>query len=204
MKVKYENTEYEKFIGTLGHGEGVIHQVHTIEEYPFKILVQAALVGAAKPGDRIEVSAVKWTQGKKNLKTKVIQVFGAEVDEKTEQQTILAKCGIRSQWPDKVVSQSESISTIITPEEIKKRFDFRDRQTITIDPETAKDFDDAISLKKLNDHQWELGVHIADVAHYLPANSPMDKEAFKRGNSTYLVGRCVPMLPENYLMGFAA
>ena len=201
MKVKFENKEYEKFIGTLGPGEGVVHAVHTTEDYPFKILVQESLTQGAKPGDRVEVVAMKWTQSKKNLRTKVIQVFGAEGDEKTEQQTILGKYGIRSSWPDKVVSQSENLNTEITEEEIAKRFDFRDRPTITIDPDTAKDFDDAISLKKLNDNQWELGVHIADVTHYLPTDSPMDKEAFKRGNSTYLVGRCVPMLPEKLSNG---
>lgn len=201
MKVKYEDKEYEKFIGTLGRDEGMVYAVHTAEDYPFKILVQASFVGTAKPGDRIEVTAIKWTQQKRNLRTKVTQVFGAEGAEKTEQQTILAKYGIRSQWPDKVVSQSENLNTIITQEEINKRFDFRDRPTITIDPETARDFDDAISLKQLNDHQWELGVHIADVTHYLPTDSPMDKEAFKRGNSTYLVGRCIPMLPEKLSNG---
>ncbi|MDG1950801.1 MAG: VacB/RNase II family 3'-5' exoribonuclease [bacterium] len=201
MKVKYEDKEYEKFIGTLGQGEGVVHAVHTTEDYPFKIMVQESLTKGAKPGDRVEVAAVKWTQKKKNLITKVIQVFGAEGDEKTEQQTILGKYDIRSNWPDKVVSQSENLNIEITQEEINKRFDFRDRTTITIDPDTAKDFDDAISLKKLNDNQWELGVHIADVTHYLPTDSPMDKEALKRGNSTYLVGRCVPMLPEKLSNG---
>jgi ribonuclease R len=201
MKVKYKNNEYDKFVGTLGEGEGVVHPIHTAEELPFKIMVQKAMLNGAKPGDKVEVSAIKWTQQKKNLRTKVIQVLNFESNEESEQQSILGKYGIRNQWPDKVVSQSENLDTTITKEEIGKRFDFRDRPTITIDPDTAKDFDDAISLKKLNDNQWELGVHIADVTHYLPTESPMDKEAFKRGNSTYLVGRCIPMLPEKLSNG---
>jgi ribonuclease R len=201
MKVTYEDTEYEKFVGTIGVNQGVVHPLHTTEEYPFKLLIQQSQLNGARPGDTVEVSAIKWTQKKKNLRTRVVQVFGKEGDESTEQQMILNKYSIRNKWPDKVIQQSESIKTEIDQDEIAKRFDFRDRTTITIDPDTAKDFDDAISLKKLNDNEWELGIHIADVVHYMPSDTPMDKEAMKRGNSTYLVGRVVPMLPEKLSNG---
>lgn len=201
MKVKYENTEYETFVGVIGVNEGVIHALHTQEDYPFKLIIKQSELNGSSPGDTVEASAVKWTQNKKNLRAQVVRILNKDIADKKEEQTILDKYGIRTKWSDKVIQQAHSISVEIDQSEIEKRFDFRDRTTITIDPDTAKDFDDAISLKKLNDNEWELGIHIADMAYYMPADTPMDKEALKRGNSTYLTGKVIPMLPERLSNG---
>ena len=202
MKVEYDGIEYDnRFVGTVGINEGNVHRVFTDQKFPFRVILPLSKLNGAQPGDRVEMKAWKWTNQKRNLRAEVVQVFGAKGDEKAEQQAILGKYGIRSKWPSKVTQESKAISETISDEDLKNRFDFRDKLTITIDPDTAKDFDDAISLVQLNDREWELGVHIADVTHYLKKDSAMDKEAYRRGNSTYLVGRTVPMLPEKLSNG---
>jgi len=202
MKIEYDGIEYDhRFVGTIGINEGSVYKVFTDQKLPFRVIVPHNKLNGAQPGDRVKMRAWKWTQKKRNLRVEVVQVFGAKGDEKAEQQAILGKYGIRSRWPSKVTQEVEAIPETISDEDIKNRFNFREKLTITIDPDTAKDFDDAISLTKLNDREWELGVHIADVTHYLKKNGAMDKEAYRRGNSTYLVGRTVPMLPEKLSNG---
>ena len=122
--------------------------------------------------------------------------MGVSGDNDVEMNTILAQYGLPYKYPKAVEQAAERISADITPEEISKREDFRDVFTCTIDPKDAKDFDDALSIVQLPNGNWQVGVHIADVSHYVKEGSIIDKEAQKRATSIYLVDRTIPMLPE--------
>ena len=117
---------------------------------------------------------------------------------------ILAKFGLSSSFPKKVEDEARAIPEKIDAKDLQKRLDHREVFTLTIDPLDARDFDDALSLQKLSDDEWEVGVHIADVSHYVKQNSALDKDAKKRGNSTYLVGEVVPMLPKKLSNGICS
>ena len=125
-------------------------------------------------------------------------------DPKTDHLGILAKFGLSSSFPAKVIEQANTIAQKVDRKEIIKRKDYRNVFTLTIDPLDARYFDDALSVQKISDQEWEIGVHIADVAHYVSSNSHLDKEARKRGNSTYLVGEVVPMLPQSLSNGICS
>jgi ribonuclease R len=126
----------------------------------------------------------------------VVRVFGNPGEHKTEMNAIMAEYGLPEKFPDAIEYEAKKLPTEITEEEVKKRRDFRKITTFTIDPIDAKDFDDALSLEKLSNGLWEVGVHIADVTHYLKPKTTLDKEAVHRATSVYLVDRCIPMLPE--------
>ena len=132
----------------------------------------------------------------KNIIGEVIDVLGVSGDNDVEMNTILAQYGLPYKYPKAVEQAAERISAEITPEEISKREDFREVFTCTIDPKDAKDFDDALSIVQLPNGNWQVGVHIADVSHYVKEGSIIDKEAQKRATSIYLVDRTIPMLPE--------
>lgn len=150
----------------------------------------------AQNGEKVIVELTDWPEKAKNPYAKVTEVLGAPGENETEIHGILAEYGLPYHFPDKVEKQAEKIPTKITSEEIKARKDLRGITTFTIDPEDAKDFDDALSIEKLDNGNWSIGVHIADVSHYVVPGTDLDKEAYKRGNSVYLVDRVVPMLPE--------
>ena len=147
-------------------------------------------------GQKVLVEFTDWPARAKNPYANVVDILGAPGENDTEIHAILADFGLPYEFPSKVEKDAEKISTIITSEEIKKRKDLRGVTTFTIDPEDAKDFDDALSIEKLENGNWSIGVHIADVSHYVVPSTHLDKEAYKRGNSVYLVDRVVPMLPE--------
>ena len=132
----------------------------------------------------------------KNIIGEVVDVLGVSGDNDVEMNTILAQYGLPYKYPKAVEQAAERISAEITPEEISKREDFREVFTCTIDPKDAKDFDDALSIVQLPNGNWQVGVHIADVSHYVKEGSIIDKEAQKRATSIYLVDRTIPMLPE--------
>src|SRR5690606_32455890 len=119
----------------------------------------------------------------------------------TEMSAILAEYGFPLSFPQEVEDEANAIPETFSEDELKNRRDFRDTLTFTIDPADAKDFDDAISFKILENGNYEIGVHIADVSHYVKPNSALDKEAFERGTSVYLVDRVIPMLPERLSNG---
>ncbi len=142
-----------------------------------------------------------WPEDAKNPVGTIIKVLGKQGEHNTEMNAILAEYGFPLQFPEEVESEANAIPEVISKEEIGKRRDFRDTLTFTIDPIDAKDFDDAISFKYLENGNYEIGVHIADVSHYVKPDSPLDKEAFERGTSVYLVDRVIPMLPERLSNG---
>jgi ribonuclease R len=139
---------------------------------------------------------IDWSEGDKNPSAEIIKVFGNPGDHQTEIHAIMAEYGLQSEFPAEVEDAAQSLSVEITEDEISKRRDFREVLTFTIDPHDAKDFDDALSFKRLNNGSYEIGVHIADVSHYLHPGTTLEEEAIKRATSVYLVDRTVPMLPE--------
>ena len=149
-----------------------------------------------KDGDKAVVKITNWPEDAKNPFGEVIDVLGKAGDNTTEMHAILAEYGLPYTYPQSVEAAAEKIPAEITPEDYAEREDFRDVVTFTIDPKDAKDFDDALSIRLLKPGLWEVGVHIADVSHYVKEGSAIDKEAVKRATSVYLVDRTIPMLPE--------
>ena len=150
----------------------------------------------AKNGDKVVVKVIEWPEAAKNPIGQVIDILGKAGENTAEMHAILAEYGLPYTYPENVEKAADQIVPEITPEAIAEREDFRDVLTFTIDPKDAKDFDDALSIRKLDNGLWEVGVHIADVSHYVKEGSIIDKEAYKRATSVYLVDRTVPMLPE--------
>ncbi|MDO4755294.1 MAG: ribonuclease R [Parabacteroides sp.] len=149
-----------------------------------------------KSGDKAVVRIIEWPEDAKNPIGIVIDILGKSGNNDVEMNAILADFGLPYNYPENVEKAANKISDVITQEEISLREDFRETTTFTIDPRDAKDFDDALSIKQLDNENWEVGVHIADVTHYVKPESLIDREAYKRATSVYLVDRTIPMLPE--------
>ncbi len=160
------------------------------------IFVQKNKMGEAKDGDKVVVELEEWPEKADSPFGKIIQVLGTPGEHHTEIHSILAQYGLPHEFPQEIEDFANQIDTSIQPEEIKKRRDMRDVLTFTIDPADAKDFDDALSFQKLENGNVEVGIHIADVSHYLQPGTVLDDEAYERATSVYLVDRVVPMLPE--------
>ena len=152
--------------------------------------------GAAKDGQKVVVKMTGWEDYSDLPNGEVIKVLGEVGNNDTEINAIMVEYGLPYEFPKEVEKIAELLPIKITEEEISRRKDFRKITTFTIDPFDAKDFDDALSIRKLENGRWEVGIHIADVSHYVKPNSILDKEAFVRATSVYLVDRVVPMLPE--------
>ena len=161
-------------------------------------------VGDAKNNDKVLFEVTRWGDGDKSPEAKVIEVLGKTGENEAEIHSIMAEFDLPFRFPENVLRASEKIDEHISPAEISKRWDFRDVLTFTIDPEDAKDFDDAISFRKLENGLLEVGVHIADVTHYVIPSTPLDDDAFDRATSVYLVDRTVPMLPERLSNGLCS
>ena len=160
------------------------------------IFVPRDMLKGGKDGDKAVVKVTKWPEDAKNPIGKVVDILGQAGDNTTEMHAILAEFGLPYVYPKNVEAAADQISDVITPEDYAEREDFRDITTFTIDPKDAKDFDDALSIRPIKPGLWEVGVHIADVTHYVKEGSCIDKEAEKRATSVYLVDRTIPMLPE--------
>ena len=166
------------------------------------IFVSPDKIGKAKHNDKVIVKVKEWHGGtNKSPIGQVIEVLGKAGENETEIHSIMAEFDLPFRFPDHVEQEAEKIDITIREDEIKKRKDFRGTTTFTIDPVDAKDFDDAISLKELKNGNYEIGVHIADVSHYVAQGSILDKEAVNRATSVYLVDRTIPMLPEKLSNG---
>ena len=155
-----------------------------------------------KDGEKAVVRITEWPEHSKNPIGEVVDVLGEAGANNTEMHAILAEFGLPYKYPEAVEKAADKISDIIPADEIARREDYREVTTFTIDPRDAKDFDDALSIRRLPSGLWEVGVHIADVTHYVQPGSIIDKEAEKRATSVYLVDRTIPMLPErlcNYI-----
>jgi ribonuclease R len=168
------------------------------------IFIPMSELNGAKNGIKAVAEITDWPAEAKNPIGRIKHILGAQGENDTEMNAILAEYGFPLSFPAEVEHESEEISDVITKEEIARRRDFRDITTFTIDPFDAKDFDDALSFKILENGNYEVGVHIADVSHYINPDSALDKEAFDRATSVYLVDRVIPMLPERLSNGLCS
>ena len=192
----------ETFVGKLkvGHDYGFL--ITEGRALANDIFIPKDLLGGGQTGDKAVVKIVEWPDEAKNPIGKVIDILGKEGENNAEMHAILAEFGLPYTYPKKVEEAAERISADITPDDLREREDFRGVTTFTIDPRDAKDFDDALSIRRLDDGLWEIGVHIADVSHYVKEGDIIDREAQQRATSVYLVDRTIPMLPErlcNYI-----
>ena len=186
----------ETFVGTLKVDKYYAFLLTEDRNLANDIFIPRDMLKGGKNGDKAVVKVVEWPQDAKNPIGKVIDILGQAGDNTTEMHAILAEFGLPYVYPKAVEAAADKISDAITPEDYAEREDFRDITTFTIDPKDAKDFDDALSIRPIKPGLWEVGVHIADVTHYVKEGSIIDKEAEKRATSVYLVDRTIPMLPE--------
>lgn len=184
------------FVGKLQVMKGFAFLVTENKTLANDIFIPKDKLKGGKDGDKAVVRIVEWPEEAKNPMGEVIDILGTAGQNNAEMHAILAEFGLPYKYPQAVEKAAEKISDQISKEEIAKREDFRGVTTFTIDPKDAKDFDDALSARLLENGHWEVGVHIADVTHYVKTESLIDREAFSRATSVYLVDRTIPMLPE--------
>ncbi len=186
----------EDFIGTLKLSKEFAFVIPDKKNMPVDIFVPINKLNGAKDNEKVVVKMEDWPEKAKSPIGRVLESLKGLSSNDLAMNTILVDQGFKLRFPAPVLKASEDIEEKITKEEIANRRDFRKVTTFTIDPKDAKDFDDALSIKRLGEDTYEVGVHIADVTHYVRAGSALDKEASERGNSVYLVDRVVPMFPE--------
>jgi ribonuclease R len=186
----------EEFVGTLQISANFAFLVPDNAKTGTDIYIPLDKIGKAKNGQKVIARVNDWAARGHNPIGEVIRVLGNAGEHETEIHAILAEFGLPYEFPKDVEKFADMLPTNISPAEISKRRDFREITTFTIDPFDAKDFDDALSIRKLENGNWEIGVHIADVSHYVKPGNILDKEALERATSVYLVDRVVPMLPE--------
>ena len=184
------------FVGTLQVQKNYAYLLTEDRTLANDIFIPKENLKKGKTGDKAIVRIVEWPDRAKNPIGKVIDILGKTGENNAEMHAILAEYGLPYNYPAQVEKAAEKLSPAIPAEEIERRLDMRDVLTMTIDPLDAKDFDDALSIRTVKPGLWEVGVHIADVSHYVTEGSIIDREAFKRATSVYLVDRTVPMLPE--------
>lgn len=184
------------FVGKLQVMKGFAFLVTENKTLANDIFIPKDKLKGGKNGDKAVVRIVEWPKEAKNPMGEVLDILGSAGQNDAEMHAILAEFGLPYKYPQAVERAADKISDQITAEEIAKREDFRGITTFTIDPKDAKDFDDALSARRLENGHWEVGVHIADVTHYVKPESLIDREAFNRATSVYLVDRTIPMLPE--------
>ena len=188
------------FVGTVERSKNFAFLV-PIGKVAFDLFIPAEKLNGAQNGQKAIGKITEWPQKAKNPFGEIIEVLGNSGENETEMHAILAEFNLPHSFPENVLNAAEKIPLEIPEEEIKSRRDMRKVTTFTIDPHDAKDFDDALSLRKLDNGLWEVGVHIADVSHYVRPNTILDDEAYSRATSVYLVDRVVPMLPERLSNG---
>lgn len=184
------------YVGTLQVTKGFAFLVTENRKLANDIFIPKEKLKGGKNGQKAIVRIIEWPENAKNPLGEVLDVLGDAGENTTEMHAILAEFGLPYKYPEAVEKAAEKIPATISPEEIAEREDFRQVLTFTIDPKDAKDFDDALSMRKLPNGSWEVGVHIADVTHYVKPDSIIDREAETRATSVYLVDRTIPMLPE--------
>lgn len=186
----------DTFVGQLQVERGYGFLVTESRSLANDIFIPKDKLNGGQNGDKAVVKIIEWPSDSKSPIGKVVDILGKQGENNAEMHAILAQYGLPYTYPEKVEKAAEKLSPDITPEEIARREDFREVTTFTIDPHDAKDFDDALSIRQLKKGLWEVGVHIADVSHYVKEGDIIDKEAVKRATSVYLVDRTIPMLPE--------
>lgn len=198
MVIEILQRKKDTFVGKLRVEKDIAFLVTQENLFIHDILIPKKKLRGGTTGDRALVKITQWPDANhKNLMGEVVDVLGAAGDNDVEMNTILAQYGLPYKYPKRVEDAAEKISAEITEQDYKEREDFRNVWTCTIDPKDAKDFDDALSIRRLKkEGLWEVGVHIADVSHYVKEGDIIDREAQQRATSVYLVDRTIPMLPE--------
>lgn len=192
------------FIGTLKVDKHFAYLLTDSKYLASDIFIPKSKLKGGVTGDKAVVRITEWTDDTKNPKGEVVDILGKKGENDAEINAIMAEFGLPYIYPESVDKAAQKIDAGITPEVVAQRLDMRDVTTFTIDPKDAKDFDDALSIRRLKDGKWEIGVHIADVTHYVKPDTIIDKEAQKRATSVYLVDRVVPMLPEHLSNGICS
>jgi len=185
-----------EFVGVLQMNKNFGFVIPDSNKMYADLFVSQKKLNNAQDGDKVVVTMTDWPENSKNPFGKITQVLGKPGDHDTEIHSILLEYGLPYEFPKEVEEDANNLSLVITKEEIAKRRDMRADLTFTIDPKDAKDFDDALSFTKLENGNYEIGIHIADVSHYVQPKTILDDEAYDRATSVYLVDRVVPMLPE--------
>lgn len=191
----------QRFIGVLDVSDNYAFVITDSKVLANDLFIPKNKLKGGKNGQKVVAKIIEWPENRKNPIGEIIDVLGEVGENNTEIHAILAEFGLPYSYPDEVAKLADKIGDEIPKEEYEKREDFRKVTTFTIDPKDAKDFDDALSIRKLENGNWEIGVHIADVTHYVKPDSIIDKEAVNRATSIYLVDRVIPMLPERLSNG---
>ena len=193
---KLINREKNSYVGIIQINENFAFAILDDKKMHVDIFIPGDNIKKAQDGDKVVIEILKWRKNDLSPTGKVVEVLGKPGDHETEISTIIKQNELPLKFPNQVEEYAKNINKEISKEEIEKRRDIREILTFTIDPEDAKDFDDAISFRIKEKNIYEIGIHIADVGHYVEKESILDKEAFNRATSIYLVDRVVPMLPE--------
>lgn len=194
----------DTFVGVLDVSDNYAFLIVENRIMTSDIFIPKNKLKGGKTGQKAVVKLQAWEPDMKNPVGEVLDILGDKGDNNAEMHAILAEFGLPYSYPAEVEAAARELDDGITPEEIKKRLDMRDVTTFTIDPKDAKDFDDALSIRSIENGLWEIGVHIADVTHYVRPGSVIDEEAYKRATSVYLVDRTIPMLPEHLSNGICS
>jgi len=190
-----------EFVGVIEQENGFIYLIPDDKRFYRDILIDGKLLNGAQAGQKVLAKIIKWEDAKKEPQGEVVQIIGQPGEHNTEMLAVVFDRGFKTGFPDPVEAEAKKLKDF-EPENLKRevesgrRLDFRQVPTFTIDPVDAKDFDDAISIREVGNGRWEVGVHIADVSHYVRPGTALDAEAIKRATSIYLVDRTIPMLPE--------
>jgi ribonuclease R len=190
-----------EFVGRVQIGKKSTFVIPDSDKLSVDFYIKGGLV--ATDGQKVIVELTKW-EDSKSPQGKITKILGDAGDNNAEMNSIMYEYNLPVDFPQEVINESELVPEVITEKEISNRRDMRDVATITIDPVDARDFDDALSIQIINENNIEVGVHIADVGHYVKTGTKLDDEAYKRATSVYLVDRCVPMLPERLSNGICS
>ena len=190
-----------EFVGRVQIGKKSTFVIPDSDKISVDFYIKGGLV--AKDGQKVIAELTKW-EDSKSPQGKITKILGDAGDNNAEMNSIMYEYNLPVDFPQEVINESELVTEVITEKEISNRRDMRNVTTITIDPVDARDFDDALSIKIINENNIEVGVHIADVGHYVKTGTKLDDEAYKRATSVYLVDRCVPMLPERLSNGICS
>ncbi|WEG14897.1 ribonuclease R [Pullulanibacillus sp. KACC 23026] len=193
-----------RVVGTFTSSEHYGFVIPDDKRVPNDIFISKENMNGAAEGHKVVVELTKYPEGRKNAEGIVVQILGHKNDPGVDILSIIHKHGIPTEFPQEVVDQATHVPDTISEEDLVGRRDLRDWTIVTIDGEDAKDLDDAVNVIKLDNGNYQLGVHIADVSHYIKEGSPIDEEAFERGNSVYLVDRVIPMIPHRLSNGICS
>lgn len=202
--IKVVKREVTEVVGLFQPSKNFGFVVPDNKKFNQDIYIPKKFFSGAKENDKVVVDITVWPSEDRKPEGKIIEVLGQKGERGVEIDSIVKSHGLPEEFPKKVLDEAEFVAVPIPEEEIQRRFDIRDLKTFTIDGEDAKDLDDAVSIEKLSNGNFKLGVHIADVTHYVREKSKLDKEALKRATSVYLVDKVIPMLPKTLSNGMCS